>query len=71
MPGMTRMHRIGALVMRRLRQPESEEQALPGLRHGIGPVKMEGLIDLIANIAFKGTYKQARHTLGRVCVGAE
>ena len=27
---------------------------------------MKGLIDLIANIGFKGTYKQARDTLGRV-----
>jgi hypothetical protein len=27
---------------------------------------MKGLIDLIANIGFKGTHKQARDTLGRV-----
>jgi type I restriction enzyme M protein len=35
-------------------------------RRGIEPVKMKGLIDLIANIGFKGTHKQARDTLGRV-----
>lgn len=35
-------------------------------RRGIEPVKMKGLIDLIANIAFKGERKQARDTLGRV-----
>jgi type I restriction enzyme M protein len=35
-------------------------------RRGIDSVKMKGLIDLIANIGFKGTYKQARDTLGRV-----
>jgi hypothetical protein len=27
---------------------------------------MKGLIDLIANIGFKGTHKQARDSLGRV-----
>jgi hypothetical protein len=27
---------------------------------------MKGLIDLIANIGFKGSHKQARDTLGRV-----
>jgi len=35
-------------------------------RRGIGPVKLKGLIDLIADIGFKGTHKQARDTLGRV-----
>ncbi|MCK6485230.1 MAG: SAM-dependent DNA methyltransferase [Phycisphaerae bacterium] len=35
-------------------------------RRGIEPVKMKGLIDLIATIGFKGTHKQARDTLGRV-----
>ena len=35
-------------------------------RRGIEPVKMKGLIDLIANIGFKGSHKQARDTLGRV-----
>ena len=35
-------------------------------RRGIEPVKRKGLIDLIANIGFKGTRKQARDTLGRV-----
>ncbi|HMC66945.1 MAG TPA: class I SAM-dependent DNA methyltransferase, partial [Gemmataceae bacterium] len=35
-------------------------------RRGIEPVKMKGLIDLIAGIGFKGTHKQARDTLGRV-----
>ena len=35
-------------------------------RRGIEPVKMKGLIDLIADIGFKGTHKQARDTLGRV-----
>src|SRR5438876_1505846 len=33
-------------------------------RRGIEPVKMKGLIDLIANIGFKGSHKQARDTLG-------
>jgi type I restriction enzyme M protein len=35
-------------------------------RRGIEPVKRKGLIDLIANIGFKGAHKQARDTLGRV-----
>jgi type I restriction enzyme M protein len=35
-------------------------------RRGIEPVKMKGLIDLIASIGFKGAHKQARDTLGRV-----
>jgi type I restriction enzyme M protein len=35
-------------------------------RRGIEPVKRKGLIDLIANIGFKCTHKQARDTLGRV-----
>jgi type I restriction enzyme M protein len=35
-------------------------------RRGIEPVKMKGLIDLIANIGFEGTHRQARDTLGRV-----
>ncbi len=35
-------------------------------RRGIEPVKMKGLIDLIATVGFKGTHKQARDTLGRV-----
>src|SRR6266404_5594226 len=35
-------------------------------RRGIEPVKMKGLIDLIADIGFRGTHKQARDTLGRV-----
>src|SRR6476660_2988383 len=35
-------------------------------RRGIEPVKLKGLIDLIANIGFKGDRKNARDTLGRV-----
>ena len=35
-------------------------------RRGIEPVKMKGLIDLIAGIGFKGTSQEARDTLGRV-----
>jgi type I restriction enzyme M protein len=35
-------------------------------RRGIEPVKMKGLIELIADIGFKGTHQQARDTLGRV-----
>ena len=35
-------------------------------RRGIDPVKMKGLIELIAEIGFKGTHKQASDTLGRV-----
>jgi type I restriction enzyme M protein len=35
-------------------------------RRGIEPVKMKGLIDLIAGIGFRGTSQQARDTLGRV-----
>lgn len=35
-------------------------------RRGIEPVKLKGLIDLIANIGFKGDRDRARDTLGRV-----
>jgi hypothetical protein len=35
-------------------------------RRGIEPVKIKGLIDLLANIGFKGSHMQARDTLGRV-----
>lgn len=35
-------------------------------RRGIEPVKMKGLIDLIADIGFKGDRAKARDTLGRV-----
>src|SRR5688572_17541493 len=35
-------------------------------RRGIEPVKLKGLIDLIADIGFKGSRGQARDTLGRV-----
>lgn len=35
-------------------------------RRGIAPEKMKGLIDLIANIGFKGARAKARDTLGRV-----
>ena len=35
-------------------------------RRGIDPVKMKGLIDLIATIGFKGGAQTARDTLGRV-----
>jgi type I restriction enzyme M protein len=35
-------------------------------RRGIDPVKMKGLIDLIAGIGFKGSRGKARDTLGRV-----
>ena len=35
-------------------------------RRGIAPEKMKGLIDLIANIGFKGDRAKARDTLGRV-----
>ncbi len=35
-------------------------------RRGIEPVKLKGLIDLIANIGFKGDRSRARDTLGRV-----
>jgi type I restriction enzyme M protein len=35
-------------------------------RRGIDPVKMKGLIDLIASIGFKGSRDKARDTLGRV-----
>lgn len=35
-------------------------------RRGIAPEKMKGLIDLIANIGFKGDRSKARDTLGRV-----
>src|SRR5688500_5025157 len=35
-------------------------------RRGIEPVKLKGLIDLIAGIGFKGERRQARDTLGRV-----
>jgi type I restriction enzyme M protein len=35
-------------------------------RRGIAPEKMKGLIDLIANIGFKGSRGKARDTLGRV-----
>jgi len=42
-------------------------------RRGIAPEKMKGLIDLIANIGFKGDRDKARDTLGRVydpCCGS-
>lgn len=35
-------------------------------RRGIAPEKMKGLIDLIANVGFKGDRAKARDTLGRV-----
>jgi type I restriction enzyme M protein len=35
-------------------------------RRGIDPVKMKGLIDLIAGIGFKSSHRAARDTLGRV-----
>lgn len=35
-------------------------------RRGIEPIKMKGLIDLIASIGFKGARDKARDTLGRV-----
>ena len=35
-------------------------------RRGIEPVKLKGLIDLIADIGFKGSRAKARDTLGRV-----
>jgi type I restriction enzyme M protein len=35
-------------------------------RRGIEPIRMKGLIDLIADIGFKGTRDKARDTLGRV-----
>src|SRR3954453_2499894 len=35
-------------------------------RRGIAPEKMKGLIDLIANVGFKGSRGQARDMLGRV-----
>ncbi len=35
-------------------------------RRGIAPERMKGLIDLIANVGFKGDRAQARDTLGRV-----
>lgn len=35
-------------------------------RRGIEPIKMKGLIDLIAGIGFKGVRDKARDTLGRV-----
>jgi type I restriction enzyme M protein len=35
-------------------------------RRGIEPVKLKGLIDLIADIGFKGSRDKARDTLGRV-----
>ena len=35
-------------------------------RRGIAPEKMKGLIDLIANLGFKGDRAKARDTLGRV-----
>jgi len=35
-------------------------------RRGIDPLKMKGLIDLIADIGFKGSRSQARDMLGRV-----
>jgi hypothetical protein len=35
-------------------------------RRGIEPVKLKGLIDLIANVGFKGGRTKARDTLGRV-----
>lgn len=35
-------------------------------RRGIDPVKLKGLIDLIADIGFKGSRSKARDTLGRV-----
>jgi type I restriction enzyme M protein len=35
-------------------------------RRGIEPVRLKGLIDLIADVGFKGSRKDARDTLGRV-----
>jgi len=35
-------------------------------RRGIEPIKLKGLIDLVADIGFKGDRKNARDTLGRV-----
>jgi len=35
-------------------------------RRGIEPIKLKGLIDLIADIGFKGSRNKARDTLGRV-----
>ena len=35
-------------------------------RRGIEPVKLKGLVDLIAGIGFKGSRSKARDTLGRV-----
>ena len=51
---------------------ESDNPTLKGklprdyARRGIAPEKMKGLIDLIANIGFKGDRAKARDTLGRV-----
>ena len=47
---------------------ESLKSKLPRdyARRGIAPVKMKGLIDLIATIGFKGPRDAARDTLGRV-----
>jgi len=47
---------------------ESLKNKLPRdyARRGIDPIKMKGLIDLIATIGFKGGAKAARDTLGRV-----
>lgn len=35
-------------------------------RRGIDPIKLKGLIDLVANLGFKGEREKARDTLGRV-----
>jgi len=47
---------------------ESLKNKLPRdyARRGIDPIKMKGLIDLIATIGFKGGAQTARDTLGRV-----
>ena len=48
--------------------PEKLKNKLPRdyARRGIDPVKMKGLIDLIADVGFKGSRGKARDLLGRV-----
>jgi type I restriction enzyme M protein len=63
---------IATLIDDAILAVEADNEALAGKlprdygRRGIDPIKLKGLIDLIANLGFKGDRAKARDTLGRV-----
>jgi type I restriction enzyme M protein len=63
---------IATLIDDAILAVERDNRALAGKlprdygRRGIEPTKLKGLIDLIANLGFKGDHAKARDTLGRV-----